>query len=323
MDMPSLPFRKLKLFRKYYEYRIVKAVLEDDHSGLVHALKKMNIPEDIFKDYTHICFNGEGAVHYRSGHIRLFMGLLYLAKLQGKTVASVNQTVDLDRDRTLEQLLSKVYNRLDFVSVREPLSYAYLQEIGVKEVQLIPDAVYGLPKMHTEEIESRVAAYDLPEHYIAFTGSSALKRNKTSLEQVRHILSMIQGTVQLPIVFMANAKTDIWLAHQLKDAFDLMIIEPPVKYIDAMAMIAQADILIGGRQHPNIFAYIYETPYVPFEGNTFKNEGVALLQNYPLKPLPWDVSLTDLQSAIDHVYPGKVSFKQIRIGAFNIFDPVA
>jgi len=145
LDLPDLPFKKIKLFRMYYEYRLVRSILKDDLGKVYYYLKKMNISSTIFDDFSHICFNGEGAVHYRSGHIRVFMGLLYIAKKQGKTVAAVNQTIDLNDKPILEAVLSKVYNSIDFISVREPISYDYAKRIGIKNVQLIPDAVYGLP----------------------------------------------------------------------------------------------------------------------------------------------------------------------------------
>jgi polysaccharide pyruvyl transferase WcaK-like protein len=318
--LPNLPFKKIKILRKYYEYSLVKSILLDDLEQVYYYLKKMNIPSTIFDGFSHICFNGEGAVHYKSGHIRVFMGLLYIAKKQGKVVASVNQTIDLNEDKMLERLISKVYNSVDFVSVREPLSYDYAKKIGIQNVQLIPDAVYGLPKMNSSEIKTIVEKYHLPKQYITVTGSSILKRDERSLEKMKQIIHYAQAYFQMPMVFMANAKTDIWIAHKLKNEFDFIIIEPPVKYKDAMAIIANCEILIGGRQHPNIFAYIYEVPYVPFPGNTFKNEGVAKLQNYPLVPLLWDVNNTDFINAVEKVYKQKNIFNTINIDKFEIFD---
>ena len=318
MNMPSLPFKKMKVLRSVYERRLVESIMRDDLQSVKFYLKKMNIPETIFDEFTHICFNGEGAVHAKSGHIRLFMGLLYLAKKQKKVVAAVNQTIDLAGDKELEAVLSKVYEMLDFVSVREPLSLAYAQKIGIARMQLIPDAVYGLPRLSDEKIESTLQHYRLPKKYIAITGSSLLKRDKTSLRYMRKILTYITKRYTLPMVFMANAKTDIWLAHRLKDEFSFRIIEPPTKYIDAMAIIARAEMIIGGRQHPNIFAYMYHTPYVPFKGNTFKNDGVSKLQGYPVMPLAWDVSEKVFNEAVDRVCDYD-DFKPVTIENFDIF----
>ena len=321
MNMPVLPFKKMKVLRAVYEKKLVEAIMEDDFENVKFYLKKMNVPDSIFDGFTHICFNGEGAIHAKSGHVRVFMGLLYLAKKQKKVVAAVNQTIDLAEDKTLEAVLPKVYSMLDFVSVREPLSFEYAKKIGMTYVHLIPDAVYGLPRLTDDEIDKIFKKYSLPRTYIAITGSSILKRNKGSLRHMRKVLSYVVQRYTDEIVFMANAKTDIWLAHKLKEEFRFRIIEPPVKYIDAIAIISRAKIMIGGRQHPNIFAYMYHVPYLPFRGNTFKNDGVAKLQNYPVLPLEWNISKKEFDSTIAKI-ENYEQFTPVEIKAFNVFNPV-
>jgi len=318
LDMPQLPFKKMKLFRKYYEHELIGAIMQDRIKDVFYYLKKMNIPSTIFENFTHICFNGEGAIHAKSGHIVVFMGLLYIAKKQGKVVAAINQTIDLKQKKYLEQLIQKVYNMLDYVSVREPISLEYAKNIGIMDVHLIPDAVYGLPELTEEVIEKRVSTFSLPKTYVVVTGSSILKRNSTSLRQMRELITMIRKHIDIPIVFMANAKTDIWLAHHLQKEFGFMIIEPPVKFMDAMAVISRSKILIGGRQHPNIFAYMYKVPFVPFKGNTFKNDGVVALQNYPLEPLEWGVDEDRFVKSLQKIEEG-LSFHKIAIEDFSIF----
>jgi glycosyltransferase involved in cell wall biosynthesis/polysaccharide pyruvyl transferase WcaK-like protein len=318
MNMPELPFKKMKLFRQYYDQKLIAAILHDEIDNIYKYLSKMNVPPTIFDGYTHVCFNGEGAVHARSGHLSIFMGLLYIAKHQGKKVAAVNQTIDLAGNQELEALLKKVYTHLDFVSVREPLSLQYAKGIGIKDIVMIPDATYGLPRLKEKEIDKRLQKFHLPEAYIGITGSSILKRNARSLQQMRSLLTYVRKHFEQPIVFLANAKTDIWLAHRLKNEFAFEIIEPPVKYLDAIAIISRAFLIIGGRQHPNIFAYIYGVPYLPYKGNTFKNDGVALLQEYPVMPLEWssdERQFTEALHRIEHFVPSK----KIMIDDFRIF----
>lgn len=216
----------------------------------------MNISEDFFDKFTHICFNGEGAVHYKSGHLIRFMGLLYLAKFKGKVVASINQTIDLNNNKKLEQLLSKIYNICDFVSLREPLSFDLAKQIGIKNCKLIPDAVYGLPIISDDEIKTIVKKHSLAKKYITVTGSSILKRNSDSLDKLNNLLEAIKVTCkEIPIVFMANAKTDLYLAQKLKEKFDLVIIESSkVDYYDAIAIFSHSIFLAGG---DNILIFLH------------------------------------------------------------------
>jgi len=318
ISLPKLPFKKIKFLRQYNENALIRAILSDDVKKVDYYLNKLNMHENIFKGCTHIVLNGEGMIHHDSGHISILMGLLYRESKAERIISVINQTVDLEHNTKLEKLVKKVYNIFDFISVREPLSYDYLQKIGVEKVELIPDAVYGLPKIKEKEITQRVEKYNLPEKYITVTASSFLKRNRKSLKEMKKIIEYLRSYFNITVVFMASAKTDIWLAHQLKKVYDLTIIEPPVKYEDAISIIARSKLLVGGRQHPNIFAYIYKVPYIPFRGNTFKNEGVAKLQHYPLSSLQWNIEEKDMVSAIEILKEQKILFSEITIDTFNI-----
>jgi hypothetical protein len=322
IDLPDLPFKKIKIFRYYYNFLLKKALMSDNKKNILQILKRMNIPENFFDAYTHVCFNGEGAVHYASGHLIRFMGMLYLAKMKHKTIASINQTIDLNNRTDLEALLSKIYNLCDFVSVREPLSWEYAKKIGIKKCQLIPDAVYGLPKIGSREIDEIIKKYKLPKQFVSVTGSSILNRNKNSIKKMDKILDSIKTVFfGIPIVFMANAKTDIYLAYKLKKKYDLIVLQTPnVNYYEAMAIFSRAVILVGGRQHPNIFAYIYRVPYLAFDGNTYKNRGVALLQNYPYMPLSYEAKQEEIVKMLKEIKRDDIKFESIEIKNFRIFE---
>jgi hypothetical protein len=319
LNLPKFPFNKIKILRKYYEWKLKNAILKDDKDTVIKMLKKMNIKENIFDEFTHICFNGEGAIHTKSGHLIRLMGMLYLAKIKGKIIASINQSIDLQDNHNLEVLVAKVYNLCDFVSAREIVSFEYAKSIGIEKVQLIPDAAYGIPRLSQEEIDTRVDKYNLPKNFISVTGSSFLKKDKKSILRVARIIDILKEMLNEPIVFLANAKTDIWIAHKLKNKYNYQIIEPPVKYQDAMAIISKSKLVVGGRQHPNIFAYEYNTPYVPFGANTIKNLGVGRLQKYPLEPIGWDSPKEQIKDAIGTILNSKIEFGNVVINNFKIF----
>ncbi|MGB5260799.1 MAG: polysaccharide pyruvyl transferase family protein, partial [Gammaproteobacteria bacterium] len=238
-----------------------------------------------------------------------------------KVIAAINQTVDLGRSPAKEKALVTVYNKLPFVSVREPVSLDYVRSAGLTNARLVPDAVYGLPKLTDEEIASITKSYDLPDKFVAVTGSSALKRNRHSLRRAASLLQAIQSITGLDIVFLANAKTDIWVADRLSGRFGFITIKPPVRHRDASAIIASAQLMIGGRQHPNIFAFIYHVPYIPLPGNTHKNDGVARLQKYPIAPLAWDCTIRQLEDACNVATRLRTDWTlpEIRIDNYRIF----
>ncbi|NNH02257.1 polysaccharide pyruvyl transferase family protein [Acinetobacter sp. ANC 5414] len=328
LDLPDLPFKKLKLLRSYYEKKLLKALIQHQHQDILYFLEKMNIPEQFFDDFTHVCFNGEGAVHYKSGHLVRFLGLLYLAKYKNKKVASINQTVDLNNQKALAQAIVGIYGQCDFVSVREPLSYDYLKHIGLEKTHLIPDAVYGLPMLKEEFIQATLNKFGLKhKQFITMTGSSFLERDAKSVKFMKNIVEFTFKNQQLPIVFLSNAKTDLYLIKkiielnsELKNHIQI-VSSDNTHFNEVMALIAGSCLLVGGRQHPNIFAFIYKTPYLPFDGNTFKNLGVAKLQEYQIEPLKWDCNLETFSKKMHEALALKADqFKDVRINEFKIFE---
>ncbi|MCK5515443.1 MAG: polysaccharide pyruvyl transferase family protein, partial [Desulfobulbaceae bacterium] len=195
------------------------------------------------------------------------------------------QTVDVKDNLQGQEVLAKVYSMLDYVAAREPVSERELVSLGI-DAKLIPDAAYALPRLSAEQIELHTKNMNLPPKFIGVTGSSALK--KSSVDMMGFVLKLIKEHYRLPIVFLANAKTDIALAKALKDKYGLLVVQPPVKYQQAMAVIAKAHLVIGGRQHPNIFAAMHHVPFIPFAGNTHKMNGVIELLGYPTQVIPWE-----------------------------------
>lgn len=302
LNLLGLPFKHFPLLRRIYDRRLAQAILADDRKKVEKYLRKLNLTLGLFDGFDTVCFNGEGSVHSRSGHLFRLMGMLYYFKQKGAFVSAANQTVDLGDNVLARRVVAKVYQMIDAVAVREPVSLRELASLGVS-AQLVPDAAYALPRLTREEIDRHTADLNLPARFIGVTGSSALKPTSTSM--MDFLLTLIREHYRLPIVFLANAKTDIALAETLASRHDLLIIKPPVKYRQAMAVIARAHLIIGGRQHPNIFAAMHHVPFIPFRGNTHKMDGVVELLGYPLRALPWEKNKDRMQAAFaqaDHLY---------------------
>lgn len=291
LKVPTLP---KKWIRNIHEPKLAAALLNDDLPRVESELLKLGIPQSLFDGFDTVCFNGEGKIHTKSGHLIRAMGMLYSFKHKGAFVSALNQTIDLTGNNRMREVVAHVYRKLDYVAAREPVSVRELTGMGVK-AELVPDAAYALPRLTPQQIEQHTKTLDLPDKFIGVTASSALK--KTSVSVMDFLLTEIQNHYHLPIVFLANAKTDIALAKKLSKKHQFTIIQPPVKYEQAMAVIAKAHLIIGGRQHPNIFAAMHHVPFIPLAGNTHKMQGVVELLNYPLKTLPWEKDSHAVQAA--------------------------
>jgi polysaccharide pyruvyl transferase WcaK-like protein len=288
LNLPSAPMKKFRIVRTIWEKKLAKAILADDRQGVIHYLKKLNIDESFFDDFDTVCFNGEGAIHAKSGHLIRLMGMLYEYKKRGAFISALNQTVDLGENKYLKTVVKKVYSMVDYLAVREPVSQRELQKLGLYP-ELVGDAAYALGIFSAKKVEALTSDLDLPDKFVSVTGSSIFKRNKKSVKLMDSLLEKIVSFYKnMPIYFLATTKTDMYLAKELQSKYGFKIFAPPEKHDKAMAIIKKSYILIGGRQHPNIFAAMQGTPFIPFKGNTHKMEGVVELLKYPMDVLGWD-----------------------------------
>ena len=151
-----------------------------------------------------------------------------------------------------------------------------------------------------EKIEKLIADLNLPKKFVAVTGSSFLSRNKSSVRLMDRLLNEIESFyTDIPIYFLANTKTDMYLAKKLKEKYGYSIFQVPEKHDRAMAVIAKSYIVIGGRQHPNIFAAMQGVPFIPLQGNTHKMEGVVELLHYPIDVLEWNAPSQNIQNTFE------------------------
>jgi len=299
LDLPPAPMNKLRIVRTIWEKKLAKAILNDDREQVIKYLKKLNIDERFFDGFDTVCFNGEGAIHAKSGHLIRLMGMLYEFKQRGAFVSALNQTVDLGGNVFLQEVVKKVYSIVDYLAVREPVSQRELQKLGL-EPELVADAAYALGSFSEEKVQSLISDLNLPAKFVAVTGSSFLSRNNASVKLMDQLLHEIEFFyTDIPIYFLANTKTDMYLAKKLKEKYGFSIFSVPEKHDRAMAVIAKAYIVIGGRQHPNIFAAMQGVPFIPLQGNTHKMEGVVELLHYPIDVLEWNASSKKIQSTFE------------------------
>ncbi|KIM06050.1 MAG: hypothetical protein KN64_00665 [Sulfurovum sp. AS07-7] len=311
LTLPPFPLNKIRIFRTFWEKKLANAILKDDRVNVLKNLNKLNIDKSFFEGFDTVCFNGEGAIHSKSGHLIRLMGMLYEFKKRGAFVSALNQTVDLGNNKLIQDVVKKVYSMVDYLAVREPVSQRELQKLGLNP-ELVPDAAYALGSFSIEKVEALTSDLNLPQKFVAVTGSSYLKRNRKSIKLMDKLLAEIQKFYKdIPIYFLANAKTDMYIAKKLKSKYGFTIFGYPEKHDRAMAVIAKAYVVIGGRQHPNIFAAMQSVPFVPLKGNTHKMEGVVELLKYPMDVLSWN----DYDKF-------KYSFQKLESMRINLYDVV-
>jgi len=300
IELQPLPYKKIKLLRNRSVSAVARCLADPQHTTgqLATQLEKLNFKNTDGPLPDLLVLNGEGGIHSKSGHLMRFLGVAKLFKELGARVSAVNQSVDLGVNSREAKILGIVYRSLDFVSVREPISLRLLQQIGVHDAVLVPDAAFSVTLATQDEKNEVASRLELPERYVCLTGSSDItKRSGNIFLKLYECLKQVSG---LPVVMMASTKTDRALAKILR-AHDpsVMVMTDDYDYRSALAVISGADLLVGGRFHPTIFAAREGTPVVPFKGNTHKMEGLMELLSYPIDPIDWH-DLADCETQIKY-----------------------
>ena len=314
-----LPLKQATFLRWIPNLMIYWCVKNRRLDWLKAVLHWYGIDRNIYDEFDVVCFNGEGAIHEKSGHFFRLLGSLYAFKLSGKRVYSLNQTVDVHPGSLAARLLQLVYPVLDRVAVREPASLRVITGLGVN-AELIGDAAYALPLIPDAERAALARKFYIAKPFVAVTASSAMARNRSSVDRMARLLDTLSG-LGLRMIFLANTKTDLYLAKKLAGRHDFRIIDyTAANYREAIAIISLAELIVGGRQHPNIFAAKYGVPFIALAGNTHKMSGVVELLNYPLPVFTWDFDANELSSTARRILAGEVDFSQVSLPVINTID---
>ncbi len=221
-----------------------------------------------------VVVNGEGSLH---GSSPLSINLLYLMHISktyfGKPVHVINHSCYPDGQQQtsgseLEKLYQQVYTELDHVAVREPVSVALLEDLGIKVTQS-----FDCLPLFVEQLRDQISHRE-PQQ-IVFAGSVAW--NQKMLQAVRQLIMEVADG-QCRFIFGANAYPagdDIAFVQQLQKALpgqvELVYAQSEVDWLSA---ISSAKLLISGRFHHSIAAACLDTPFIVLDSNTPKISGL-------------------------------------------------
>lgn len=230
-----------------------------------------------------VYINGEGALH-NLGHQAL--GLLYVAyvtKTQlGRPVHIINHSFFPDdtltaSDNTAFALYRKVYERMDYVAVRERLSAGLLAEIGIPAT-LSFDCLPLFVRQH-------FSAEKNPQSRNVVISGSVSWGGANVVPTIGAFVNKVRGAGYVPVVLIG--------ANGYPDAGDIHFVEALNQYsegrfelvnatseLEWLATIASAALLVSGRFHHSIAAAFVDTPFIVMESNTPKIEGMlAMLES--------------------------------------------
>lgn len=234
------------------------------------------------KETDSVIINGEGTLHIQNKRACGLLYLAYIAKTRfQKNVQIINHSVYPEDylpagSSQATSLYQMVYEKLDFIAVREKRSFEMLKKMGIGATQSFD----CLPLFICNHC---VKGKKTSSYTIVFAGGSSL-----SVNNIHPLLNYLDEMKRegYRIVFLTGAK-----AYPAKDEQEIVALlldqKKPYTIVEAASIeewldvINQADLLVSGRFHHSIAAAFLQTPFIAFDGNTPKI--VAMTEMFDLE----------------------------------------
>jgi polysaccharide pyruvyl transferase WcaK-like protein len=234
-----------------------------------------------------VLMNGENFIRPGAHKGRMLLFLAYLVKqVFGKPCVLTNHSAELD-EPALAELARNVYPMFDEVHFREERSV----EVGAPLVRpgawrFIPDVAFAVPAAPLSEWgdlvrrEGQFSAwpdsaegFDPSRPYVTVCASSIYSLPQHSrLDPVPFFIKLCRQLNERvgPVVLAAPCVIDSTIMRKVQAAtgFPLLGLQLPVR--QAIDLIGNAAVHVGGRWHPAIFAATGGTPTVALTSNNHK-----------------------------------------------------
>jgi len=250
-----------------------------------------------------IVMNGEGTLHSQ-GQVKRWLPLAaWLKQRRGCPLWVVNTSIELE-DRSYTRLFRVALSYADRVVVREPFSAEVARDLGV-EAEVSADCAFLATPDEDFDVDAFLERIGVKKPFAIVTGSAVGKYWQPS--DARSVLDSARKR-GLDLLFAASTGDDRDLYTRL--ALQLPLVgERDLTPYQYMSLIREAEVMIGGRFHPSIFAAKVGTPFVASESNTHKMPGTMQLLGTPELLVP--ISDPARQAAmLDHILANRADYSE-------------
>jgi len=234
-----------------------------------------------------IFFDGDGlfsdAYAWSRDLLLRFMAECLAAKRLGAKVYVVNQSVSIAIP-WIKEIIAHVYNEMDGIAAREPVTRGKLMEMGVRPEIIFEGADAATwADYHVDDLyddESLAATAKKCEGGIALFIRGDLKED---VRMWAEVVKELAQRCQRPVVYIASSRDDdMAFARAIAELSPLRVLENIGGYRRAFFLLQKMHFVISSRYHPIYFSIMAGAPFAAIRGNTFKNEGLLKLIEYPL-----------------------------------------
>jgi len=213
--------------------------------------------------------------------LRMLVELL-AAKELGAKVGITNFSYEID-DSDVNKVLVKLFNRLDFIYVRDQLSLNLLNDLGVHKslLRLVPDLVFmSVPESNSIKVNNICKEYGIDHSSVI-----VVINGKTGLSDVKDwakVIDVLRDRGLKPIIMSNELSSDIKFAMELKKISGVDVVERQFSYKTYSEVVGRANFIVSNRLHTSILALTANTPVIPVEPILRKIRGVFGDFGYPL-----------------------------------------
>lgn len=197
-----------------------------------------------------------------SRSILYYIGIIWLAKLAKKTIFIYAQGVGPINKKNNRRIVGKIFNKVDYITLRDKESKLLLNSIGVrKDIDIVPDPVMGfnienyafkLPEYYTNDDYITVSIRDWKKNNSEFQKNIALTCDK--------IIESGINVVFIPMHGEHDEKISIEIANMMK--YNAKVLSKNLTMEEKMMYIKESKLMIGMRLHALIFAATVGTPMI-------------------------------------------------------------
>lgn len=251
-----------------------------------------------------VVYNGENSLYRNTpeGCRALFM--LWLAKVRlGKPAAIINFTAHLTGVRPyMNAMVTHVLPLLDLVTGREPRGVQNVRQLGIRNIQLVPDVVFSLKaEDYSDDALRRWASFrDLARQpYFCFStsGMRASEPRDGYDGAVTELVREIKGQTGCQAVLVARDPHCQFLADVARRSGSLFF-GPDHECTDLFPLFRSARCLVSGHYHYVIMAAMSGCPFVPLSAFNHKMEGECEHLQWRRR-VPFDI--TDLRTQMPDI----------------------
>ena len=211
--------------------------------------------------------------------------------------------------------VKRVLSRVDFVSVRDPLSESFLSQLGIKrEIFVTADPVFSLEPASQEEIDAFWAEKGLPEEKEYLRIGVALRpfpretgSNAEIMETVARACLYLEKQYKVRLFFLPyHLHKDLPLARQIASRLSQqsIIMDKFLTVREIMCLVGGLDLLVGMRLHALIFAAVSGVPFMALPYDPKINAFLSRIGKDPLPPLQ-ELTLRQLIRGLETILAGR------------------